>query len=281
MSVRFGRKPIALRTDNGREYVTSELTNFLKKEGIQHQLTVPYTPQQNGVAERKNRTLTEAAKCMLLDADLDNRFWGEAVLTAVYLQNRTISRSINKTPIELFTGEKPDINHIRVFGSKVYSLVPKQRRRKWDDKAEEDVLVGYDENTKGYRILDPNTNRVWINRSVRIIEHDAHRTSLHPTHKEEGTNSNSRRQPRTVNYEIPAEEEKAEEVYEDDPEEETESESCPSDEEEYDTPKEPQKRASQRTNKGVPPLRLTYKVQTNSVKEPESWSKMLELPLRE
>jgi len=142
MSVRFDRKPLALRTDNGREYVTTELTSFLRKEGIQHQLTVPYTPQQNGVAERKNRSLTESAKCMLLDADLDNRFWGEAVLTATYLQNRVISRSIDKTPVELFTGERPDIGHIRVFGSKIYSLVPKQRRRKWDDKAEEGVLVG-------------------------------------------------------------------------------------------------------------------------------------------
>lgn len=66
--------------------------------------------------------------------------------------------------------KKPDISHIRVFGSKAYSLVPKQKRKKWDDKAEEGVLVGYDGNTKGYRILDPNTNRVWISRLVRIIE---------------------------------------------------------------------------------------------------------------
>lgn len=67
MSTRFNRKPFALRTDNGKEYVSSELSNFLRKEGIQHQLTVTYTPQQNGVAERKNRSLTEMAKCMLLD----------------------------------------------------------------------------------------------------------------------------------------------------------------------------------------------------------------------
>ncbi|KYN16082.1 Copia protein [Trachymyrmex cornetzi] len=99
---------------------------------------------------------------MLLDAELDNRFWGEAVLTAAYLQNRMTSRSIDKTPIELFTGEKPDVGHIRVFGSKAYSLISKQRRRKWDDKAEEGVLVGYDGNTKGYRILDLKTSRIWI-----------------------------------------------------------------------------------------------------------------------
>ncbi|KYN00239.1 Copia protein, partial [Cyphomyrmex costatus] len=110
--------------------------------------------------------------CMLLDAGLDNRFWREAILTATYLQNRMINRSVNKTPVELFTGEKPDVNHIRIFGSKVYSFIPKQRRKKWDDKAEEGVLVGYDGNSKGYRILDPSTNKIWISRSVRIVENE-------------------------------------------------------------------------------------------------------------
>ena len=74
MSTKFGRKQAILRTDNGKEYVTNELKKYLRKKGIQHQLTVPYTPQQNGVAEKKNRILTESAKCMLLDANLPNRF---------------------------------------------------------------------------------------------------------------------------------------------------------------------------------------------------------------
>jgi len=125
MAVRFGKKPIALRTDNGKEYMSSELKDYLRKEGIQHQLRVPDTPQQNGVAERKNRSLTESAKSMLLNADLDNRFWGEAILTAAYLQNRITSHCIDKTPFELFLREKPDLSHIKVFGSKVYSLIPK------------------------------------------------------------------------------------------------------------------------------------------------------------
>lgn len=98
MSVRFGRKLMILRTDNGWEYVTTELTNFLKKERI-HQLTVSYILQQNGVVERKNHYL-ESEKCMLLDAGLDNHSWGEAVLTAKYLQNRMVSRSVDKTPVE-------------------------------------------------------------------------------------------------------------------------------------------------------------------------------------
>jgi transposase InsO family protein len=85
----FECKPKILRTDNGKEYVNEELKQYLKKEVITHQFTVPYTPQQNSAAERKNRSLIEMAKCMLLDANLHNRFWGEAVCTAAYLQNKT------------------------------------------------------------------------------------------------------------------------------------------------------------------------------------------------
>lgn len=84
----------------------------MRQEGIKHQLTDVYTPQQNGVSERKNRTLTEMAKCMLQDSGLNKLFWGEAVLTATYLLNRLPSNSIEKTPIEMFMGEKPDLSHI-------------------------------------------------------------------------------------------------------------------------------------------------------------------------
>lgn len=87
-------------------------------------------------------------------SSLNKRFWGEAILTAAYLQNRMTSRSVNKTPVELFTGEKSAISHIRVFASKVYSLIPKQKRKKWDDKAEKGVLKGgYD----GNRLPNPGS----------------------------------------------------------------------------------------------------------------------------
>lgn len=123
MSNRFGRKPVTLRTDNGREYTSRDLEEYLRKEGIVHQFTIPYTPQQNGVAERKNKTLTESAKCMLLDAGLENKFWGETVLTAAYLQNRTPNRNLEKTPYELFIGRKPDLSHIRIFESILESIL--------------------------------------------------------------------------------------------------------------------------------------------------------------
>ncbi|KRX38752.1 Retrovirus-related Pol polyprotein from transposon TNT 1-94 [Trichinella murrelli] len=163
LHTKFGRNPATLRTDNGRE-----------EKGIEHQFSAPYTPQQNGAAERKNRALVEMAKCMLTDAKLPERFWDETVCTAAYLQNRLPSRSILKTPFELGTGIKPNVDHIRIFGSKAYSYIPKQKRRKWDNKAREGVIVGYGGTTKGYRLLNPTTNETWISRSVKIIEDDSH-----------------------------------------------------------------------------------------------------------
>src|SRR5712671_4563035 len=92
---KYNRKPKKFRSDNGGEYIGHDVKDFLRRESIEWQLTVPFSPQQNGVAERKNRSLTEMARCMLQDAQLPNRFWGEAVLTATYLQNRLPSRAIS------------------------------------------------------------------------------------------------------------------------------------------------------------------------------------------
>ncbi|KRY42280.1 Copia protein [Trichinella spiralis] len=170
LHTKFGRNPVTLRTDNGREYVNQRLRNFLGEKGIEHQFSAPYTPQQNGVAERKNRALVEMAKCMMTDAKLPERFWGEVVCTAAFLQNRLPSRSISKTPSQLWTGNKPNVYHMRIFGSKAYCYIPKQKRRKWVNKAREGVIVGYGGITKGYRLLSPTTNEIWISRSGKIIE---------------------------------------------------------------------------------------------------------------
>lgn len=110
----FGRKPRVIRSDGGGEFTGHELLSFYKAEGIETQLTVPYSPQQNGVADRKNRSLQEMANCMLLDADLPKRYWGEAVLTAAYIQNRLPSRVVERTPYEMWTGTKPDLTRFRV-----------------------------------------------------------------------------------------------------------------------------------------------------------------------
>lgn len=169
MKTSLGKKPKIIRSDRGKEYVNKELKNYLKMEGIQIQYTVAYTPEQNGVAERKNRSLLESARCMLYDADMDKKYWGEAINTANYLQNRLPSKCIEKTPFELWHLKAPNVDHLRVFGCRAYAHVPKELRRKLDEKAVEFLFVGYSEESKGYRLLDKNTNKIKISRDVVFL----------------------------------------------------------------------------------------------------------------
>lgn len=160
-----------IRSDNGLEYCNKEFEDHLNSAGIIHQKSNPYTPEQNGLCERFNRTIVEKARCLLFDANLGKEFWGEATNTAVYLQNRTVAAALdNRTPYELWTGTKPDISHIRIFGSTVMVHVAKQKRKKWDKKSLKCILTGYPENIKGYRVYNPETRTVFTSRDVVIIE---------------------------------------------------------------------------------------------------------------
>lgn len=110
------------------------------------------------------------AICMLLDSGLDKRFWGEAVLTATYIQNRIPSRSVPKTPFEMSWGRKPDLDHMRVFGSPAYVHVPDVKRRKMEPKAKRLTFLGYSMEHNGYRFVDPETDCITISRDARFIE---------------------------------------------------------------------------------------------------------------
>ncbi|CAG4970927.1 unnamed protein product [Colias eurytheme] len=165
------RKIKILRTDNGGEFCGQEFEKYLKKQGIVHQRTNAYTPEQNGLCERMNRSIVEKARCLIFDADLDKKFWSEAVNTSVYLRNRSVVTGLNnRTPYEVWTGQKPNLSHLRIFGSKVMVHVPKQRRLKWDEKAKQLILVGYAENIKGYRVYDKKSNTVTTSRDIVIME---------------------------------------------------------------------------------------------------------------
>lgn len=166
----FGRKPCVVRSDGGGEFVNKELRHFYKAEGIRPQFTTPYSPQQNGVAERKNRSLGEMATSMLVDAGLEKRFWGEAILTATYLQNRLPSRSVPKTPYELWWGKKPELGHLRVFGSQAFVHVPDTERKKMYRKATKHTFIGYAIEQKGYRFVDLETDLITVSRDARFIE---------------------------------------------------------------------------------------------------------------
>ena len=166
-----GRQLKALRSDNGGEYLSSEFKNYLSKEGIRHELTIPKTPEQNGVAERMNRTLVECVRSMLVDAKLPHKFWAEALSTAVYLRNRSPTKAVeDKTPYEALTGNKPDVKHLRVFGCIAYANVPKDERKKLDSKSKRCILLGYGSETKGYRLYDVEKGKVLHSRDVIFNE---------------------------------------------------------------------------------------------------------------
>lgn len=171
MQNKFHKKPKVLRSDRGKEYVNKAVKDFLKKEGIEMQLTAPYSSQQNGVAERKNRYLIEMTRCLLIDANLPNTYWGEAIITANFLENLSPTKGNgNKIPYTLWFKEKPKVNNLKVFGSTVYALVPKQKRKKIQETAKKYTFLGYEMGTKAYRLLDRNTGKVIISKDTEFLE---------------------------------------------------------------------------------------------------------------
>ena len=164
----LAKKVKTIRTDRGSEYVNTKLGEFLKKHGIKHEITVAYTPQQNGAAERLNRTLLEKARTILEDAKFHKSRWGDAVLTACYVRNRVPVAGRDKTPYELFYGEKPDLSNLRVFGATAYIRVPDEKRQKLDPRSRRGLFLGYDERTKGWRVLV--NDKVLIGRDVIFDE---------------------------------------------------------------------------------------------------------------
>ena len=127
----------------------------MKKEGVCHELTVPKTPEQNGVAERMNRTLVEGVRAMLVDARLTHHFWAEALFKAVYLRNQSPAMAVKgMTPFEAWTGEKPNVEHLRVFRCAAYAHVAKDDRKKLDVKSRKCILLGYGTETKGHQLYD-------------------------------------------------------------------------------------------------------------------------------
>lgn len=171
-----GRKIIKLRTDNAKEYTSHNFSQYLEKEGISRQLSVEYTPQQNGVAERANRTLVEMARTMLLESNLPKSLWAEAVNTAAFLRNRCPTKILGGiTPEELWSDRKPDIKFLRIFGSDAIALNKGTGVSKLDAKGIEAVVVGYSTESKAYRLWKRGTKTVFKSRDVRINERNTNK----------------------------------------------------------------------------------------------------------
>ena len=171
-----GEPIMKLRTDNAGEYMSTDFQAYLALKGIEHHPTIPYSPQQNGVAERVNRTLVESARAMLSHSNLPNKLWAEAIAMAAYLRNcsTTSANEEQRTLFEKWYGHKPKISHLRVFGCTAYSLIPNTERRKPDKKAQQMCFISYSKNPKGYGLIDLNTNKVVTRRDVVFNKTDFH-----------------------------------------------------------------------------------------------------------
>lgn len=165
------RKVKALRTDRGGEFNSKRFAAYCDERGMMHYLTAPYSPQQNGVVERRNQTIVSMAQSLLKSKDMPGTLWGEAVSTAVYILNRSPTKSVQgKTPYEAWHGRKPNIHHLRTFGCVAYAKVTKPNQGKLADRSVKTVMLGYEPGSKAYRLYDPSSKKVIVSRDVVFDE---------------------------------------------------------------------------------------------------------------
>jgi hypothetical protein len=151
---------VKIRGDNGSKFRNTRVEEYC--DGIKHEFSSTYTPQQNGVVERKNKTLITLARAMLDDYGVSRRFWVEAINTTCHASNRVyLHRLLMKTPYELLIGRKPIISYFRVFGCKCFIFKKRKHLGKFESRVDEGMLVGYASNSKAYRVF---------NNSTRVIE---------------------------------------------------------------------------------------------------------------
>lgn len=178
VSTQYNAKVQILRSDNGGEYVGSEFQHILQAKGIKHETTAAHTPEHNGVAERKNRTLVESARCMLLHAGLGGSFWAESVFYANEIANAGPTKALKgKTPFEMLNGKKPSLKRFRVFGCRALALVQDGSPGKFDAKTREMVYLGPGKDSSGYRLWNPITKKMVSNRNVQFFEYMAPKVS--------------------------------------------------------------------------------------------------------
>ncbi|KAI5322513.1 hypothetical protein L3X38_031585 [Prunus dulcis] len=174
VELQSGFKVKCLRSDRGDEFTSCEFNKLCEDEGIQRQLSMAYTPQQNGVVERKNRTVVEIAKAMLHEKGLPYYLRAEDVHIAVYILNRCPTRVLGEvTPFEAYSGRKPGIAHLKIFGCLCYVHIPSEVRQKLDAKSTKGIFVGYATCEKGYRVYDPVTKKLLLSRDVVFDENAA------------------------------------------------------------------------------------------------------------
>jgi transposase InsO family protein len=164
------RKLYMLHTDNDGEFAAAEFASYYADEGVQRHYSTSYNPQHNNVIERRNQTIVGMARTLLKQRGMSAVFWGEAVVTAVYILNRSPTKALNgRTSYETWHGRKPVASHLRVSGCLAF-VKELDHIGKLDDRSTPWVFIGYAEGSKAYRILDPGTQRVRTTRDVVFDE---------------------------------------------------------------------------------------------------------------
>ena len=167
----MGKKIKSIRADQGSEFTWNAFTSYCKKHGIRLQHSCVRTPQQNGVVERKNRTVVEMARTMLIDSNLSKMFWKEAVGTVVHIQNRCLFRPhTHKTPYELWYGRTPTVKYFKVFRSKCFIKNKNENVGNFEDKAYEGILLGYSTKSKGYKCYNKYLKKIVESNDVKMAE---------------------------------------------------------------------------------------------------------------
>lgn len=166
------RQPLrVLRTDRGGEFTALDFAEWCAERGVQRHLTAPYSPQQNGVVERRNQTIVGATRSMLKAMSVPAEFWREDAMNAVFVLNRSLTRSLDgMTPFEGWYGRKPNVHFLRVFGCRAYVKETKPGLKKLDDRSRPMVMIGYEHGSKAYRLYDPAKKKLVVSRDVIFNE---------------------------------------------------------------------------------------------------------------
>ncbi|KAC9145043.1 hypothetical protein E3N88_46293 [Mikania micrantha] len=171
VETQFQKRVKSLRTDRGGEFTSGEFNQYCEEEEISRQLTIPYTPQQNGIVERRNRTILNCTRSILKGMKMPQCFWAEAVRHSLYVLNRLPTKILkDHTPYELLKGRRPNLEHLRVFGCVGHVKRPLNQVKKLDDRSTPMVHLGIEPRTKGYRMLDVSKGSIVVSRDVTFEE---------------------------------------------------------------------------------------------------------------
>jgi hypothetical protein len=166
-----GKQLKVLRTDNGGEFTSVEFGEYCAGKCVQRHHSAPYSPQQNGVVERRNQTVVATARSILRARSMPGHFWGEAVHTAVYLLNRAPTAALDgMTPYQAWYGKAPPVHHLKVFGCVAYVKNTRPHLTKLADRGLKVVFIGYQDGAKAYRFYDPVAERVHVSRDATFDE---------------------------------------------------------------------------------------------------------------